>query len=46
MKIAELDVMQADAGWRNFSFIKIVTADGIVGWSEFNESFGSTGLPR
>jgi hypothetical protein len=30
MKIAELDVMQADAGWRIFSFLKIVTADDIV----------------
>jgi L-alanine-DL-glutamate epimerase-like enolase superfamily enzyme len=36
--------MQADAGWRIFSFLKIGTDDGIVGWSEFNESFGSTGL--
>jgi len=27
-----------------FSFLKVTTDDGIVGWSEFNESFGSTGL--
>ena len=44
MKIAAMETMQADAGWRMFSFLKIVTDDGITGWSEFNESFGSTGL--
>jgi L-alanine-DL-glutamate epimerase-like enolase superfamily enzyme len=27
-----------------FSFLKIETDAGIVGWSEFNESFGSVGL--
>jgi L-alanine-DL-glutamate epimerase-like enolase superfamily enzyme len=44
MKIARVDTLQADAGWRMFSFLKVTTDDGIVGWSEFNESFGSTGL--
>src|ERR1700744_5488958 len=44
MKITQVETMQADAGWRMFSFLKITTNDGIIGWSEFNESFGSTGL--
>jgi len=44
MKIARVEMLQADAGWRMFSFLKVTTDDGIVGWSEFNESFGSTGL--
>ena len=44
MKIQQYEVFQCDAGWRTFSFLKIVTDDGIVGWSEFNESFGSPGL--
>ena len=44
MKITHIETLQADAGWRMFSFLKVVTDDGIVGWSEFNESFGSTGL--
>ena len=44
MKIARIETLQADAGWRMFSFLKVTTGDGIVGWSEFNESFGSTGL--
>ena len=44
MKITQIETLQADAGWRMFSFLKVTTDDGIVGWSEFNESFGSTGL--
>jgi L-alanine-DL-glutamate epimerase-like enolase superfamily enzyme len=44
MKIKAVETLQADAGWRMFSFLKVVTDDGLVGWSEFNESFGSTGL--
>jgi hypothetical protein len=44
MKIARVETLQADAGWRMFSFLKVTTDDGIVGWSEFNESFGSAGL--
>ena len=44
MKITAVETLQADAGWRMFSFLKVMTDEGIVGWSEFNESFGSTGL--
>jgi galactonate dehydratase len=44
MKIKAVETLQADAGWRMFSFLKVITDDGLVGWSEFNESFGSTGL--
>ncbi|HKM64925.1 MAG TPA: mandelate racemase/muconate lactonizing enzyme family protein [Acidisphaera sp.] len=44
MKIARLETFRADAGWRLFSFLKIVSDDGIEGWSEYNESFGSAGL--
>jgi L-alanine-DL-glutamate epimerase-like enolase superfamily enzyme len=44
MKIAKVETLRADAGWRMFSFLKVTTDDGLVGWSEYNESFGSTGL--
>ena len=44
MKIARMETLRADAGWRMFSYLKMTTEDGIVGWSEFNESFGSAGL--
>ncbi|HYZ24600.1 MAG TPA: mandelate racemase/muconate lactonizing enzyme family protein [Rhodopila sp.] len=44
MKIVRVETLRADAGWRMFSFLKVMTDDGIIGWSEFNESFGSVGL--
>ena len=44
MRIARIDDLHCDAGWRVFSFLKITTDDGIVGWSEYNESYGSKGL--
>ena len=34
----------ADAGWRVFSFLNIETDAGHIGWSEYNESYGSKGL--
>src|SRR5206468_3139472 len=44
MKIARLESLHADAGQRNFDFLKITTDDGLVGWSEYNESFGGAGV--
>jgi L-alanine-DL-glutamate epimerase-like enolase superfamily enzyme len=44
MKITRVVDLHADAGWRVFSFLKIETDAGIVGWSEYNESYGSKGL--
>ena len=44
MKITAIETIQADAGWRIFSFLKMTTDAGIIGWSEFNESLGSAGL--
>ncbi len=44
MKIRSVETLRADAGWRLFSFLKITTDTGIIGWSEYNESFGSAGL--
>jgi len=44
MKIAKIEDLHCDAGWRDFSFLKITTDDGIVGWSEYNEGYGSAGL--
>ena len=46
MKIAKIEDLHCDAGWRDFSFLKITTDDGIVGWSEYNEGYGSAGLTR
>jgi L-alanine-DL-glutamate epimerase-like enolase superfamily enzyme len=46
MKIVAGETLCADAGWRSFSFLRLATDDGIVGWSEFNESFSSAGLSK
>ena len=44
MKIASIESLHCNAGWRNFSFLKITTDDGLVGYSEYNESYGSRGV--
>jgi galactonate dehydratase len=43
-KIAKIETLACDAGWRNYHFVKLTTHDGIVGWSEFDEGFGSPGV--
>ena len=44
MKVAGLEILRCDAGWRNYHFLKLTTDAGIVGWSEFDEGFGSPGV--
>jgi galactonate dehydratase len=44
MKITAIETLHCDAGWRNYHFVKLSTEDGIVGWSEFDEGFGSPGV--
>src|SRR5713226_3642174 len=44
MKIAKVESHHADAGSRNFDFLKVTTDTGLVGWSEYNEAFGGPGL--
>ena len=44
MKITGCETLHCDAGWRNFSFLKLLTDDGLVGIAEYNESYGSKGL--
>jgi L-alanine-DL-glutamate epimerase-like enolase superfamily enzyme len=44
VKITAIEDLHCDAGWRTFSFLKVVTDTGIVGWSEYNESYGSRGV--
>ena len=44
MKITKIERMHADGSWRTLDFLKISTDEGIVGWSEFNESFGGAGV--
>ena len=42
--ITNIESLHCDAGWRNFSFLKISTSEGITGYSEYNESYGSKGV--
>src|SRR3954468_22549876 len=44
MKVTRIETLRCDAGWRMFSFLKVMTDEGLIGWSEYNESFGSHGL--
>ena len=44
MKVSAFETLHCDAGWRVLSFLKLSTDDGLVGWSEYNESYGSPGL--
>src|SRR5215468_8880961 len=44
MKITRVESLHANAGQRNFDFLKISTDAGLVGWSEYNESFGGLGV--
>src|SRR3954447_26322197 len=42
MKIARVETLRADAGWRLFSFLKVTTDDGLIGWAPNNQSLGSS----
>jgi len=44
MKVKGIETLHCDAGWRNYNFVKLSTDEGIVGWSEFDEGFGSRGV--
>ncbi|MFN8752543.1 MAG: mandelate racemase/muconate lactonizing enzyme family protein [Betaproteobacteria bacterium] len=44
MKVTHIETLAADAGWRNYHFVKLSTDTGIIGWSEFDEGFGARGV--
>ena len=44
MKIDKIEHLHCDAGWRTFSFLKVTTDDGLIGWSEYTEGDASRGL--
>ena len=46
MKVEKIESLHCDAGWRVFSFLKISTTDGVIGYSEYNESYGSRGVTK
>jgi len=44
MKVTAIETISCDAGWRNYYFLKLSTDRGVVGWSEYDEGFGSPGV--
>jgi L-alanine-DL-glutamate epimerase-like enolase superfamily enzyme len=44
MRIAGIEDLHADGGWRTTSFLKLTTDEGLVGWSEFYDGFGAGGV--
>jgi galactonate dehydratase len=41
MKVARLETLYCDAGWRPWIFLKATSDDGAVGWAEITDSHGS-----
>ena len=46
MKITGIETLHADGGGRVFDYVKVSTDEGLVGWSEYNESFGGLGVTQ
>ena len=44
MRIDKVEDLHADGGWRTISFLKLTTDEGLVGWSEYNETSWNPGL--
>lgn len=44
MRIVGCEILHCNAGWRDFSFLKLLTDENITGISEYNECYGSPGL--
>ena len=38
MRITKIESVQADGGWRRFSFLKVSTDEGLVGWAEYYDT--------
>ena len=41
MRVASLETLFCDAGWRPWIFLKATADDGSVGWAEITDSHGS-----
>jgi galactonate dehydratase len=41
MKVAQLETLYCDAGWRPWIFLKATADDGTIGWAEITDSHGS-----
>src|SRR5689334_24355501 len=43
MRIAKIEDLHCNAGWRDFTFLKVTSDEGLVGWSEYMEGYGALG---
>ncbi len=44
MKIAAIDTLHADGGFRPLSFVRLSTDTGVTGWAEYTEAVGNAGV--
>ena len=44
MKITRIDTLQADGGYRDCSYVKLSTDEGLVGWAEYYDGFSAPSL--
>src|SRR3989475_8059761 len=44
MKIARVEALHCDAGWRPWTFVRIETDDGLVGWGECSDNRSPHGI--
>jgi galactonate dehydratase len=44
VKIVRVDHFHVDGGWDPWSFLKVTTDDGLIGWSEYSEARARRGL--
>jgi galactonate dehydratase len=44
VKIASIETLQADAGYRTACYVKLTTDDGLTGWSEYYDGLGGAEL--
>ena len=44
MRLTRAEILHCNAGWRDFSFLRLHTDEGISGIAEYNECYGSLGL--
>jgi L-alanine-DL-glutamate epimerase-like enolase superfamily enzyme len=42
--VSDVKTFSCSNSWRNYYFVKVTTHDGISGWSEFDQNFGSPGV--
>lgn len=44
MRVTGCEILHCNAGWRDFSFLRLSTDEGVTGIAEYNECYGSPGL--